>query len=343
MLKKKLLKKTVVIGMMATMITGCSQEVQTTNVDGLNSLGKIEVVSREEESGTRNVFAEKTGILDETTGKDKATDQSIVADSNETAYEKTAEDKNAIAYVSSGVELDDNKVKTVTIYGNDLTRSFYLAYKGELNDVEDDFVRYISTQGQEVVSEKYTAVAKPGSFLSDKAGGEIKIGGSTSATPLVKELADKYMEINPNAKITVTETDSGLMEAAEKFDIEQGVAFSLYAIHRIRGRMLDFLRKGQNDILMGEEQEEKFFTLQVAPDTAFEITDRNSLHSAVSMAVSRLPMKEQDVIRSVYLKEKTVAETANEMDVSTAYVYRLEKRGIHRLRGMLSKLMHERK
>ena len=49
--------------------------------------------------------------------------------------------KNAIAYVSSGVELDDNKVKTVTIYGNDLTRSFYLAYKGELNDVEDDFVR----------------------------------------------------------------------------------------------------------------------------------------------------------------------------------------------------------
>ena len=209
MLKKKLLKKAAVIGMMATMITGCSQEVQTTHVDGLNSLGKIEVVSREEESGTRNVFAEKTGILDETTGKDKTIDQSIVADSNEAAYEKAAEDKNAIAYVSSGVELDENKVKTVTIYGNDLTRSFYLAYKGELSDVEDDFVRYISTQGQEVVSEKYTAVAKPGSFLSDKAGGEIKIGGSTSAAPLVKELADKYMEINPNAKITVTETDSG--------------------------------------------------------------------------------------------------------------------------------------
>jgi len=35
MLKKKLLKKAVVIGMMATMIAGCSQEVQTTNVDGL--------------------------------------------------------------------------------------------------------------------------------------------------------------------------------------------------------------------------------------------------------------------------------------------------------------------
>ena len=37
MLKKKLLKNEVDIGMMATMITGCSLEVQTTHVDGLNS------------------------------------------------------------------------------------------------------------------------------------------------------------------------------------------------------------------------------------------------------------------------------------------------------------------
>ena len=160
---------------------------------------------------------------------------------------------------------------------------------------------------------------------------------------LVFKEATKYPVQETVLLDLIQEGTVGLMEAAEKFDIEQGVAFSLYAIHRIRGRMLDFLRKGQNDILMGEEQEEKLFTLQVAHDTAFEITDRNSLHSAVSMAVNRLPMKEQDVIRSVYLKEKTVAETANEMDVSTAYVYRLEKRGIHRLRGMLSKLMHERK
>ena len=144
---------------------------------------------------------------------------------------------------------------------------------------------------------------------------------------LVFKEATKYPVQETVLLDLIQEGTVGLMEAAEKFDIEQGVAFSLYAIHRIRGRMLDFLRKGQNDILMGEEQEEKLFTLQVAPDTA----------------VSRLPMKEQDVIRSVYLKEKTVAETANEMDVSTAYVYRLEKRGIHRLRGMLSKLMHERK
>lgn len=49
------------------------------------------------------------------------------------------------------------------------------------------------------------------------------------------------------------------------------------------------------------------------------------------------------MIRRVYLKEQTAQETAYAMDVSTAYVYRLEKRGIRRLRGMLSKLIHDRK
>ena len=100
---------------------------------------------------------------------------------------------------------------------------------------------------------------------------------------LVVSIAKRYVGRGMLFLDLIQEGTVGLMEAAEKFDIEQGVAFSLYAIHRIRGRMLDFLRKGQNDILMGEEQEEKLFTLQVAPDTAFEITDRNSLHSAFNL------------------------------------------------------------
>lgn len=160
---------------------------------------------------------------------------------------------------------------------------------------------------------------------------------------LVFKEATKYSVQETVLLDLIQEGTVGLMEAAEKFDIEQGVAFSLYAVHRIRGRMVDFLRKNRNDILMGEEQDEKIFALEVVPDTAFEIADRNSLHSAISLAVNRLPLKEQDVIRNVYLKEKTAAETADEMEVSTAYVYRLEKRGIRRLRGMLSKLMHDRK
>ena len=136
----------------------------------------------------------------------------------------------------------------------------------------------------------------------------------------------------------------GLMEAAEKFNPDNGVAFSLYALHRVRGRMIDFLRQNQQEVLvdMQDEIQAQPYLQSATGDTAFESADFNSLNHAVSSAFSRLPGREQDVLRNVYYKEKTAAETADAMDVSTAYVYKLEKKGIRRMRGMLSRLMHDR-
>lgn len=161
--------------------------------------------------------------------------------------------------------------------------------------------------------------------------------------PLVFREAMKY---GLQAAVTldlIQEGTVGLMEAVERFDPSQGVAFSLYALHRVRGRMLNFLRRNGSEVLLDDGEEEKVFLTEAIPDTAFESADKSVLNMAVSHAVSRLPVKEQDVIRRVYLNEQTAQETAHAMDVSTAYVYRLEKRGIRRLRGMLSKLIHDRK
>lgn len=137
----------------------------------------------------------------------------------------------------------------------------------------------------------------------------------------------------------------GLMEAAEKFNPDNGVAFSLYALHRVRGRMIDFLRQNRQEVLvdMQDEIQAQPYLQSATGDTAFESADFDSLNHAVSSAFSRLPGREQDVLRNVYYKEKTAAETADAMDVSTAYVYKLEKKGIRRMRGMLSRLMHDRK
>lgn len=137
----------------------------------------------------------------------------------------------------------------------------------------------------------------------------------------------------------------GLMEAAEKLNPDNGVAFSLYALHRVRGRMIDFLRQNRQEVLvdMQDEIQAQPYLQSATGDTAFESADFDSLNHAVSSAFSRLPGREQDVLRNVYYKEKTAAETADAMDVSTAYVYKLEKKGIRRMRGMLSRLMHDRK
>lgn len=161
--------------------------------------------------------------------------------------------------------------------------------------------------------------------------------------PLVFREAMKYGLQEAVTLDLIQEGTVGLMEAVERFDPSQGVAFSLYALHRVRGRMLNFLRRNGSEVLLDDGEEEKVFLTEAIPDTAFESADKSVLNMAVSHAVSRLPLKEQDVIRRVYLNEQTAQETAHAMDVSTAYVYRLEKRGIRRLRGMLSKLIHDRK
>lgn len=143
--------------------------------------------------------------------------------------------------------------------------------------------------------------------------------------PLVFREAMKYGLQEAVTLDLIQEGTVGLMEAVERFDPSQGVAFSLYALHRVRGRMLNFLRRNGSEVLLDDGEEEKVFLTEAIPDTAFESADKSVLNMAVSHAVSRLPVKEQDVIRRVYLNEQTAQETAHAMDVSTAYVYRLEK------------------
>ena len=160
--------------------------------------------------------------------------------------------------------------------------------------------------------------------------------------PLVFREAMKYGLQEAVTLDLIQEGTVGLMEAVEKYNPSLGVAFSLYALHRVRGRMVDFLQENGKDLLLDKGEEEAYLT-ETVPDTAFESADKSVLHSTVDRAMSRLPEREQDMLRMVYLKEQSAQETAAAMDVSTAYVYRLEKRGIRRLRGMLSKLIHDRK
>lgn len=145
----------------------------------------------------------------------------------------------------------------------------------------------------------------------------------------------------------VQEGAVGLMEAVERYNRERGVAFSLFAKHRIRGRMLDYLYKNGHDIPVSEESwaagRERFDGLLAAAEDAFEITDRKLLWEQVRKAVLRLPEKERLVVAGIYLGEREPKEVAAEMSCSKAYVYKLQKTGIRRLRGMLSRVMQERK
>lgn len=138
----------------------------------------------------------------------------------------------------------------------------------------------------------------------------------------------------------------GLIEAVERYDHSRGVAFPLFAVHRIRGAILDYLkREGAVSAMSLDAPDEQGLTLQDtlcddSQDPA-EAASRQFLLEKVSGVLQRLPEKEQAVVEGVYLKDVEQKHLAKALDISLPYVYRLQKRGIRRVRGMLSRFIHD--
>ncbi len=162
---------------------------------------------------------------------------------------------------------------------------------------------------------------------------------------LVFRTAMSYREAE-NIMDILQEGTVGLIEAVESFDHSRGVAFSLYAVHRIRGRMIDFLQKeGRADLpCMDVKQEEIGMTWKecladMAPPV-HEQAELLELSQRLHQALDRLPQKERMVLEDVYFNSGEAKDVAEEMQVSVAHIYRLQKQGIRRIRGMLSRFMN---
>ena len=167
-----------------------------------------------------------------------------------------------------------------------------------------------------------------------------------SYQPLVFK-AVMQLKVTEQVMDLVQEGTVGLIEAVENYDHERGVAFSLYALHRIRGRMLNFLQKeGLAELTYIDRpmyNEDNVTTLgeniiDSAPAVSKQV-EQNFLVDQLKHAMQRLPEKEQLVLQGVYMKGQEVKEVAETLELSTTHIYRLQKRGIQRIRGMLSNLM----
>lgn len=220
---KKMAKWLLIGAMGALLLCGCSKQTTTRGyVEGLEQLGKITVISREEGSGTRSVFAQELGF-EKTTEKgnlDETREDAVIVAETDSVFQAIKNDKSAIGYVSYGsfqtsdeysegvriLDVDGTNIDAAENYP--LSRSFYLTYSGTLDDLEQDFITYILGKGQNIVAANYNAVKKSTTFLSNQSSGTLKVGGSSSMAPLVEELAKEYMTINKNAVIEVITTDS---------------------------------------------------------------------------------------------------------------------------------------
>ena len=144
----------------------------------------------------------------------------------------------------------------------------------------------------------------------------------------------------------IQEGTVGLLEAVENYDHTKGVAFSLYAIHRIRGRMCDFLNRefSRDELSLDKEMAEGWRLTEVLTVSQLlpeEVVERRAVSDRVSRAVERLPQKERQVLQGIFLENRTPSDLAADIHVTPNHIYRLEKQGVRRIRGMLSRFMSE--
>lgn len=166
-----------------------------------------------------------------------------------------------------------------------------------------------------------------------------------SYQPLICKQAWPYRSF-PEIMDIVQEGTVGLIEALERYEPERGVAFSLYAAHRIRGRILDFLKREKGaDIACLESVPMEDGSLmnfkEGLPDRAAisvtEQAENDEMASRLHVALNRLPAKERAVLEGIYLDNGDARDMAEGLSMSLSHVYRLRDTGIRRIRGMLAR------
>lgn len=182
----------------------------------------ITVVSREDGSGTRGAFIELVGLEEEKNGekKDTTTDEAVVQNSTNGVMQTVSQDPSAIGYVSLGSVND--KVKKLKVEGKEATdkniesgdytlqRPFNLAFKEDkLDDLAKDFLAFVlSKDAQDIVEKEGYIKVEAKDYKGKKIKGNLTIAGSTSVTPLMEKLVEKYKDINPDANIEIQSTGS---------------------------------------------------------------------------------------------------------------------------------------
>ena len=190
---------------------------------GASMEGAIDVISREDGSGTRGAFIELFGVEQKDASGEKVdytTDDAEITNSTEVMITSVAGDKQAIGYISLG-SLNDS-VKALKIDGAAATvddikdgtykiaRPFNIVTTGEVSDVAQDFINFIfSEEGQKVVEDNgYISQGNQGAYTASGKSGKVTVAGSSSVTPVMEKLAEAYKALNSDVTVEVQQSDS---------------------------------------------------------------------------------------------------------------------------------------
>ncbi len=205
-----------------SVLTGCGNSGGN-GTGQFDTAREINMLTREDGSGTRGAFVELFGIEQKNEAGEKVdytTETAVVTNSTSVMMTTVAGDLYSIGYISLGSM--NETVKAVQIDGVDASvenikngtykaaRPFIIATKDGLSSAAQDFIDFImSADGQAVIEENgYIPVSGAAPYGGKMDEGKITVAGSSSVTPVMEKLKEAYLEKNPGVTIEVQQSDS---------------------------------------------------------------------------------------------------------------------------------------
>ncbi len=137
----------------------------------------------------------------------------------------------------------------------------------------------------------------------------------------------------------------GLIEAVERYDPRRGVRFSTFAAYRIRGRVLNALRRSgpvEYSLEQDGHDDLPLATRLADPDSDRALADveDGALLDQLRQAIEGLPDRERAILRGTYLESRDPRHLARELRISLSHFYRLHRQALDRMRALVGVEVH---
>lgn len=209
------------VAMTAVIAAGCGNSSSGEGSTGTE--GPINLISREEGSGTRGAFVELFGIEEKDASGEKVDmtyEEAQITNNTSVMMTTVAGDTSTIGYISLG-SLNDT-VKALKIDGAEasgehvkdgsykISRKFNIITNEDMSLAAKEFIDFIlSSEGQAIVeAEGYIPLEGTNPYEGSNPKGKVVVAGSSSVTPVMEKLAEAYKKANGNAEIEVQQSDS---------------------------------------------------------------------------------------------------------------------------------------
>jgi len=155
--------------------------------------------------------------------------------------------------------------------------------------------------------------------------------------PLVYHILGQLPSIPPGERVDlISEGTLALIESVDAYDAKRGVKFLTFAYLRVKGRMLDYLRRRRVFLPLPEAAEFSSYIRLIGFSERRPAEEQlRSLRLAEQLLLLLTPAEER-ILRLIYQEGLTQEEVSRVLDCTRANVSILHKRALNRMRKAIS-------